>query len=130
MSDIQTQALVDIRNIEVNYGNIKALKGISLQVPSGDICCLIGANGAGKSTLLKAMVGLEPLAGGEIRFDGQTIASAERGSKSLPTNLVVADMWGLSDYGRAKPQLHAANLTRVTPLGGSAPGGYYAGNRG
>ena len=100
MSDIQNQALVEIRNIEVNYGNIKALQGISLQVPPGDICCLIGANGAGKSTLLKALVGLEPLAGGEIWFNGQLIASADRGVRSLPTNLVVANGISLVPEGR------------------------------
>ena len=93
-------ALVDVRNIEVNYGNIRALKGISLTVPAGDICCLIGANGAGKSTLLKALVGLEPLAGGEIWYDGQVIASADRNHKSLPTNLVVARGISLVPEGR------------------------------
>ncbi len=47
---------------------------------------------------------------------------------SVPTNLPVADMWGLSDYGRAKPQSHKLDPLQIRPLGGSGPGGYYAGN--
>lgn len=100
MSDANLSPLVDIRNIEVNYGNIRALKGISLQVPSGDICSLIGANGAGKSTLLKALVGLEPLTSGEIWYDGQLIASADRSKKSLQTNVIVSRGISLVPEGR------------------------------
>jgi branched-chain amino acid transport system ATP-binding protein len=91
--------LIDIRGIEVSYGNIRALKGISLQVPAGDICCLIGANGSGKSTLLKAIVGLEPLQKGEIRYNGGLIASAERG-RSLPTDQIVQQGIALVPEGR------------------------------
>jgi branched-chain amino acid transport system ATP-binding protein len=92
--------LIDIRNVAVNYGNIRALKGISLLVPPGDICCLIGANGSGKSTLLKAIVGLEPLVSGEIRYLDQTIASGERGVKSLPTDQIVQRGIALVPEGR------------------------------
>jgi branched-chain amino acid transport system ATP-binding protein len=91
--------LIDIRDIEVSYGNIRALKGISLQVPPGDICCLIGANGSGKSTLLKAIVGLEPLVKGDIIFNGGRIASGERG-KSLTTDQIVQQGIALVPEGR------------------------------
>lgn len=69
-------ALLTVENVVVKYGNITALKRVSVAVPEGAVVCLIGANGAGKSTLLKAIVGLEPLAGGTIRFDGRVIATA------------------------------------------------------
>ncbi len=73
--------IIEINNIAVNYGNIKALKGVSLSVNEGEIVSLIGANGAGKSTLLKSIVGLEPLVGGEIIFRGEKIATVNEKSK-------------------------------------------------
>lgn len=71
--------LLSIDSIHVSYGNIKALKDVSMHVDQGDIVCLIGANGAGKSTLLKAIVGLEPLIGGSISYDGKMIATEQKG---------------------------------------------------
>ena len=92
--------LVEIRQVEVNYGNIRALKGVSLQVPAGDICSLIGANGSGKSTLLKAIVGLEPLAAGEILFNNQLIASSDKAKRGLPTDQIVQRGIALVPEGR------------------------------
>ncbi len=68
--------LLTIDDISVSYGNIQALKNVSMHVSEGDIVCLIGANGAGKSTLLKAIVGQEPLVGGTITYDGEVICHA------------------------------------------------------
>ncbi len=65
--------MIDVRNIDVFYGNIQALKGVSLQVTRGEIVALIGANGAGKSTLLKAIVGILPKKSGTISLDGHPI---------------------------------------------------------
>ena len=70
--------LLTIENIDVCYGNIKALSGVSMHVDQGDIVCLIGANGAGKSTLLNSIVGLEGLTNGQICFDGEVICQAKK----------------------------------------------------
>jgi branched-chain amino acid transport system ATP-binding protein len=70
-------ALLSVENVRVNYGNIRALKGVSVEVGAGEIVCLIGANGAGKSTLLKAITGLEPIADGRVLLDGNPIAVPE-----------------------------------------------------
>ena len=70
--------LLRVSDIRVNYGNIRALDGVSVTVDSGEIVCLIGANGAGKSTLLKAITGLEPILSGHIELDGKRTADAER----------------------------------------------------
>lgn len=82
--------LLKIDNISVQYGNIKALQNVSMEVEQGDIVSLIGANGAGKSTLLKAIVGLEPLVTGSITYDGAVICHAkkEKGSKILTTDKI------------------------------------------
>ena len=58
----------------MNYGGIRAVKGIDLDVGEGELVCLIGANGAGKSTTLRAICGLLPLRGGAIRYAGASTA--------------------------------------------------------
>ena len=67
-------ALLEVKDLEVSYGVIKAIKGISFTVNKGEIIALIGANGAGKTTTLHAISGLIPIAGGSIEFDGKDLA--------------------------------------------------------
>jgi branched-chain amino acid transport system ATP-binding protein len=67
-------ALLEVDDIETYYGNIQALKGISLEVEEGECVTLIGSNGAGKSTTLRSISGLTPARTGEIRFRGRDIA--------------------------------------------------------
>ncbi len=104
--------LLTIEDISVTYGNIKALRNVSMHVNQGDIVCLIGANGSGKSTLLKAIVGQEPLVGGSITFDGEEICrtrnvvgnknrlGTKRNNKSLTTDLIAARGIALVPEGR------------------------------
>lgn len=72
--------MLSINNLSVHYGGIRALRGISLDVPAGKIVTLIGANGAGKSTTLMSICGVTPPRHGEIVFRGQPIQnlSAEK----------------------------------------------------
>src|SRR5690348_6033781 len=63
-----------VRGLSVDYGRVRALDQIDLEVGEGEIVTLIGANGAGKSTLLKAIVGLVRPASGDITFAGQALA--------------------------------------------------------
>ena len=65
--------ILEINDMQVRYGNIRALKGISLNVGEGEIVTLIGSNGAGKSTLLNSVIGLVPKAAGTVRFMGEDI---------------------------------------------------------
>jgi branched-chain amino acid transport system ATP-binding protein len=67
-------ALLEIRDLVVRYGEIEALRGISLTVDEGQVVTLLGANGAGKSTTLRAISGLAKPASGDILFDGKSIA--------------------------------------------------------
>lgn len=66
--------MLQVKDIDVYYGSIHALKKISLEVNKGDIVTLIGANGAGKSTTLKSIAGLMHPRSGSIRFKGQEIS--------------------------------------------------------
>ena len=66
-------ALLEVKNLEVYYGVICALKGISFEVNEGEIVSLIGANGAGKTTMMQSVVGLIPKKNGTVFFDGQDI---------------------------------------------------------
>ena len=66
-------ALLEVDDIHTFYGNIEALKGISLAVEEGEVVTLIGSNGAGKSTTLRSISGLTPPREGTIRFDGREI---------------------------------------------------------
>lgn len=75
--------MLEIKNLEVSYGSIKALHGVSLKVPEKSIVTLIGANGAGKSTTLRAISGLIKARGGNVIYDGQDITN-------LPAHQLVA----------------------------------------
>ena len=66
-------AMLEVNNLEVYYGVICALKGISFEVNEGEIVSLIGANGAGKTTTMQSVVGLIPKKAGTVIFDGQDI---------------------------------------------------------
>jgi len=66
-------ALLEVHDLHTFYGNIEALKGISLKVEEGEVVTLIGSNGAGKSTTLRSISGLTPPRQGTIKFDGKEI---------------------------------------------------------
>lgn len=75
--------MLEISNLEVSYGSINALHGVSLKVPEKSIVTLIGANGAGKSTTLRAISGLIKTRSGTVRYAGEDITN-------LPAHKVVA----------------------------------------
>ena len=75
--------MLEIENLEVSYGSIRALHGVSLKVPQGSIVTLIGANGAGKSTTLRTVSGLVKARGGRVVYEGEEITG-------LPAHAIVA----------------------------------------
>jgi branched-chain amino acid transport system ATP-binding protein len=66
-------AMLEVSDLHTFYGNIEALKGISLEVNEGEVVTLIGSNGAGKSTTLRSISGLTPPRQGSIKFNGRQI---------------------------------------------------------
>ena len=108
--------ILEVKNLEVNYGAIKAIKGVSLHVNQGEIVTIIGGNGAGKSTLMKTISGLEPAASGEVHFEGQNvttmpghlrlplgIAQSPEGRQVFPDQSVLDNLL-LGAYHRKDPQ--------------------------
>lgn len=85
--------LLAIRGLVAAYGNIEALKGVDLDIKSGEIVALIGANGAGKSTLMMSVFGRPPARAGVIEFDGQNITG-------IPTHHVARLRIAQSPEGR------------------------------
>ena len=69
-------AMLEVKDLNVHYGVIHALKGISMEVREGEIVALIGANGAGKTTLLHAISGIQKKSGGDILFEGESLNKA------------------------------------------------------
>ena len=66
-------AMLEVKDLNVYYGMIQAIKGISFEVNQGEVIALIGANGAGKTTTLHAVTGLTPVKSGHIFFEGKDI---------------------------------------------------------
>src|ERR1700741_2234880 len=67
------RAMLRVNGLRVAYGGIQAVKGVSFEVREGELVSLIGANGAGKTTTLKAVTGIQPVAGGDIKYLGKSI---------------------------------------------------------
>jgi branched-chain amino acid transport system ATP-binding protein len=74
--------MLEVKGLEVSFGEFLAVRGVSFHVREGELVTIIGANGAGKSTILRAVMGLADCRKGEIRFKGQNIASLPPHSRS------------------------------------------------
>ena len=70
----EVSPLLEVRDLTVHHGQLRAISGVSLSIFPGDVYAMIGANGAGKSTLLRAIAGLHKPTSGAILFDGSDIA--------------------------------------------------------
>ena len=69
--------ILEIKNLTVDYGAIRALKGVNLNIPKGKIVVVLGANGAGKTTMLRTLSGIVRASGGEILYKGKDIKNKE-----------------------------------------------------
>jgi branched-chain amino acid transport system ATP-binding protein len=121
-------SLLELRDVHAYYGNIHALKGVSLTVEAGEIVTLIGANGAGKSTTLKTISGLLRPRQGEITFDGGRIdgvkahdivglgiSQAPEGRRIFP-RMSVTENLEMGAFLRAKGPEIAADFEQVFTL--------------
>ncbi|WP_033338739.1 ABC transporter ATP-binding protein [Catenuloplanes japonicus] len=88
--------MLEIRDIDVFYGDAQALHGVSLTVDEGELVTLLGANGAGKTTTLRAVAGVRPVTRGELRFDGaplHTIPAHRRPGMGIALVPEGRDLW-------------------------------------
>lgn len=120
--------MLNIRDINVYYGNIQALKAVSLDINEGEIVTLIGANGAGKSTLLQTISGLLKPKSGEVLFEGQSIggkvaqAIVKKGISHVPegrrvfANMTVEENLELGAYLRNDKQGIREDFEKVYEL--------------
>jgi len=121
-------ALLEVENVHTYYGNIHALKGVSLTVDEGEIVTLIGANGAGKSTMLKTISGLLRPREGVIRLAGEDLSAYRahevvgKGVVQVPEGrrvfgrLTVTENLEMGAYSRASRQEIADSMERVFNL--------------
>ena len=117
--------LLKLHNLQISYGGIQAVKGIDLELWAGETVCLIGANGAGKTTTLNAIAGVQPIAGGDILYAGDTInvlpahKRLRRGVALVPegrgifTRLTVEENLRMGAYSRNDKAGIEADLERV-----------------
>ena len=120
--------LLELRHLEVAYGGIKAVKGIDLSVPKGELVCLIGTNGAGKTTTLKAIAGMLPVAADAVLYDGAPIGGlrafqlVRRGLALVPEGrgvfgqLTVAENLAMGAYVRSDAAAVKLDMERVFNL--------------
>jgi branched-chain amino acid transport system ATP-binding protein len=100
-------SMLSIADLDVRYGAIQAVRGVSLDVAEGEIVAVLGANGAGKTTTLKAAVGLAPATRGEIRFAGKPITGRET------EDIVIAGMTLVPEGRRVFPSLTVSENLRL-----------------
>ena len=77
-------AILEVKDLQVSYGMIKAVKGVSFEVNEGEIVALIGANGAGKTTIMHAISGLIANKSGSIKFNGVELTKIQPSKIRLP----------------------------------------------
>jgi branched-chain amino acid transport system ATP-binding protein len=121
-------ALLEVKNIEVFYGDVQVIFDLSLKVEEGEVVSIIGGNGAGKSTLLRTISGLMQPAKGDITFEGRPIQHlppeevVERGIVQVPegrrlfTLMSVQDNLIVGAYSRRADKQKADTLTQVYEL--------------
>jgi branched-chain amino acid transport system ATP-binding protein len=119
------EALLEVDRIDVFYDDVQVLHGLSLEVRRGEIVTLLGSNGAGKTTTLRAIMGLRPPRGGQVRFRGQPLGAlpaagrAELGLALVPEGrelwpqLSVLENLELGAYTRRARGNVRANLARM-----------------
>ena len=102
-----SDAILKINDLKVNYGGIEAVKGISFDVPEGEIVTLIGANGAGKSSTLRAIAGLVKPTSGSIEFKGENLAGKD------PTTIVTKGITLVPEGRKIFPDLTVAENLKI-----------------
>jgi len=120
--------ILEVRNLDVSYGGINAVRGVDLAIAVGEMVCLIGANGAGKTSTLKAIAGLIPVERDAVRFCDEAVGGlaahrlVRRGLALVPegrgmfAQLTVAENLAMGAYARADRHAIPEDVERVYEL--------------
>ena len=124
-------ATVELDNLVKDYGDVRAIQGVSLTIEDGEFCVFVGPSGCGKSTLLRMIAGLEEITGGELRIDGERVneqRASERGlamvfqTYALYPHMTVRQnlAFGLENIRTPKPEIdsrvaEAARMLQIEP---------------
>ncbi|HUR86421.1 MAG TPA: urea ABC transporter ATP-binding subunit UrtE [Solirubrobacteraceae bacterium] len=106
-ANVDAPPILSVKDLEVSYGPTQVIFGISLEVPEGGLCCLMGRNGVGKSTLLQTIVGLQPAKSGTIKLGHREI------TKRAPYDRVKAGIAYVPQGREAFPYLTVFENLRV-----------------
>src|SRR4051812_20873757 len=118
------ETLLQLKDASVQYGGVRALDDVSVQIDEGEIVALMGPNGAGKTTIIKALFGIAPLAHGQVLWHGQKLnpvphQMSGRGIAYVPQgrqvfkNLTVRENLELGGYGLKNKKDIATNIESV-----------------
>lgn len=102
--------LLEAKNVEVSYGRIRAVRGVSLTVAEGEFVALIGANGSGKTTLLRSLVGLEKVKRGTVKLASEEITSLRTERRIKRGVAFVPEGRGVLPYMTVRENLHLGSL--------------------
>ena len=127
MSQTETMRILTVEDLEVAYGGIRALLGVSLKINAGEIVTIIGSNGAGKSTLLRTIAGDKEYSGGKILFEGKNLPQhvyqfVEHGISLVPegrrifVNLTVRENLLVGAYKEKQKAVIAQRMEEVFEL--------------
>ena len=128
MHKANSTPLLEVRDLQVAYGGIQAVKGIDLHIAPGELVALIGSNGAGKTTTLKTLAGLLHPTSGQIQYDGKSlknIAAHQRTAMGIAlvpegrgvfARMTVEENLLMGAYSRSDKNEIAADLTRMYEL--------------
>lgn len=111
-----TPPLLEVTDLGVTYDAVVALHGVSVTVGAGEVLAVLGANGAGKTSLLRAITGLEPLDGGEVRIDGESIVGRR------PEQIARLGVAHVPDHRGLFPSLTVAENLRMGLYGAGRDG--------
>jgi branched-chain amino acid transport system ATP-binding protein len=123
-----SDALLELRDIDVFYGDVQVLHGLSLRIEQGELVSVLGSNGAGKTTTLRSIAGLLSPASGQLRFRGESldrVRAAERSELGIALVPEGRELWPLLSveenlelgaYGRRARQRSRRNLDKVFAL--------------
>jgi zinc transport system ATP-binding protein len=100
--------ILTLKNVSIAYGSVAAVENVSFEVGEGDFFCVAGANGSGKSTLIKGILGLTPLAGGDVKFSVERdrvsyVPQVETADRDFPATVEEIVLTGVQRPGRRFP---------------------------